>query len=78
MMGGSVEAVAAVRPIFATFASLIVHLGEVGSGQIAKLINNTLMAANLGLAHSAVSAGCDLGIDRDALLELLNASSARS
>jgi 3-hydroxyisobutyrate dehydrogenase-like beta-hydroxyacid dehydrogenase len=78
MMGGSLDAVAAVQPIFATFANLIVHLGDVGSGQIAKLINNTLMAANLGLAHSAVSVGCELGIESGALHELLNASSARS
>jgi len=78
MVGGSADAVAAVRPIFETFANLIVHLGDVGTGQIAKLINNALMAANLGLAHRAMSVASGLGIDRQALLGLLNESSGRS
>ncbi len=78
MAGGCADAVATARPIFETFANLIVHLGDVGSGQIAKLINNTLMAANLGMIHSAVSAGCELGTDTKALLSLLNLGSARS
>jgi 3-hydroxyisobutyrate dehydrogenase-like beta-hydroxyacid dehydrogenase len=78
MVGGSADAISAARPIFETFANLIVHLGDVGTGQVAKLINNTLLAANLGLAHSAMSAGSELGMDRKALLELVNASSGRS
>lgn len=78
MVGGSADALAAARPIFEAFANLIVHLGDVGTGQIAKLINNTLLAANLGLVHSAMSAGSELEMDRKALLELMNASSARS
>jgi 3-hydroxyisobutyrate dehydrogenase len=78
MMGGTADAVAAARPVFATFAKLIVHLGQVGNGQIAKLINNTLMAGNLALAHSAVSAGTKLGLDRTTVIDLLTASSGRS
>lgn len=78
MAGGSAEAVKAARPIFQAFASRIVHLGEVGTGQVAKLVNNSLMAANMGLAHSAITLGAELGLDRTALAELLNASSGRS
>lgn len=78
MVGGNKEALAAARPILETFASLIVHVGDVGNGQIAKLINNTLMVANLGLAHSALSVAADLQLDREALLEVLAASSGRS
>ncbi len=78
MVGGDGDVVAAARPIFETFGRLIVHLGGVGSGQQAKLINNTLLAANLGLAHAALTAADGLGIDRSALVELLMASSGRS
>ena len=78
MAGGSAEAVQAARPIFETFANRIVHLGEVGTGQVAKLVNNSLMAANMGLAHSAIALGGELGLDRTALAGLLNASSGRS
>jgi 3-hydroxyisobutyrate dehydrogenase len=78
MVGGEDAAVAAARPIFETFGQLIVHLGGVGAGQKAKLVNNALMAANLALAHHALSAGAALGVDRAALIELLKASSGRS
>ena len=78
MVGGAEGDLMAARPVFETFARLIVHLGPVGSGQHAKLINNTLMAANLGLAHEALAAGEALGLDRRALVELLLASSGRS
>ncbi|CAN7373503.1 NAD(P)-dependent oxidoreductase [Phenylobacterium sp. LjRoot225] len=78
MVGGEAEAVAAARPVFATFGQLIVHLGGVGAGQHAKLVNNALMAANMALANHALTAGAALGIDRAALIELLKASSGRS
>jgi 3-hydroxyisobutyrate dehydrogenase-like beta-hydroxyacid dehydrogenase len=78
MVGGSTEAFEAAKPIFSTFGRLIVHLGSVGAGQNAKLINNTLMAANVSVAHHALVAGAELGIARDALVQLLLASSARS
>jgi 3-hydroxyisobutyrate dehydrogenase-like beta-hydroxyacid dehydrogenase len=78
MVGGTAEAVAQARPVFETFGQLIVHLGEVGAGQHAKLVNNSLMAANMGVAQHALSAGEVLGVDRAALVELIKASSGRS
>lgn len=78
MVGGARNAADKMRPIFQTFASVITHLGDVGSGQIAKLINNSVLAAKLGVAHMTVRAGRELGLDRDALTALLLASSGRS
>lgn len=78
MCGGSAEDFAAARPVFETFGKLIVRLGEVGAGQRAKLVNNALMAANMGLAHAALLAGDALGLDRAALIELVRNSSGRS
>lgn len=78
MLGGDPEAIAAARPVFETFGRLIVRLGEVGAGQHAKLINNTLLAANIGLTDMALAAGAQLGVAPDALVELLMASSGRS
>lgn len=78
MVGGDARDVEAARPIFSTFGRLIVHLGEVGAGQNAKLINNALMAANVSVAHHALGAGVELGVARDALKQLLLASSGRS
>lgn len=78
MLGGDPEAIEAARPVFESFGRLIVRLGEVGAGQHAKLINNALLAANIGLADMALAAGAELGVSRDALVELLLASSGRS
>ena len=78
MCGGDADVFAACRPVFETFGRMIVLLGPVGSGQRAKIVNNALMAANMGLAQAALSAGEALGCDRAALAELVNASSGRS
>lgn len=78
MVGGDAEAFAAAKPVFESFGKLIVHLGGVGAAQHAKLINNALMAAHMGLAHQAVEASNALGLDRAAFIELVKASSGRS
>lgn len=78
MCGGTVEAYAAAAPVFASFAGAVVHLGPAGSGQRAKIVNNALMAANMGLAHAAMDSGASLGIDRSALADLIKVSSGRS
>ncbi len=78
MVGGEDDAVAAARPVFETFAGTIVHLGGVGTGQLAKLVNNALMAAHVALGCQAMQAAAALGIDRPAFAELVKVSSGRS
>jgi 3-hydroxyisobutyrate dehydrogenase len=77
MVGGHADAVARCRPALEVFGDPVVHLGPIGSGQIAKLMNNTLLAAQIGVADSAVELGSDLGLDREALVSVLSAGSAR-
>ncbi|MCB2074563.1 MAG: NAD(P)-dependent oxidoreductase [Novosphingobium sp.] len=78
MCGGTEEAFALARPVFESFAKLIVRLGPAGSGQRAKIVNNALLAATMGLSHAALAAGEALGIDRAALADLIKESSGRS
>lgn len=78
MCGGDIDAFAQAKPVFETFAGALVLLGPAGSGQRAKIVNNALMAANMGLAHAALAAGEALGIARKALAELIKVSSGRS
>lgn len=78
MVGGGAHVVEAARPVFETFGKLILHLGGVGAGQNAKLINNALMAAHMGLAHNALQASTSLGLDRAAFVDLVKSSSGRS
>ena len=73
--GGVVER---CRPVFATYADPIVHLGPLGSGQVTKILNNLLFTANLGSAISTLELGESLGIHRDRLCEVLTGGSATS
>jgi 3-hydroxyisobutyrate dehydrogenase-like beta-hydroxyacid dehydrogenase len=77
MLGGENDAVAQYQEAFSSFGSPVVHLGPVGSGQIAKLVNNTLLAATAGLADDAIDMGAHLGLRADALLDVLSAGSSR-
>jgi 3-hydroxyisobutyrate dehydrogenase-like beta-hydroxyacid dehydrogenase len=78
MVGADEEDMTVCRPVFETFGNPIIHLGPVGAGQQAKLINNTLFAANLGMAHDALQAASELGIAKEAFVQLIRASSGRS
>lgn len=78
MCGGSQAAFEQARPVFESFGKLIVRLGPAGAGQKAKIVNNALMAANMGLAQAALQAGEALGVERQALADLVKASSGRS
>jgi 3-hydroxyisobutyrate dehydrogenase-like beta-hydroxyacid dehydrogenase len=78
MCGGDVATIERCRPVLESFASLIVRLGEVGAGQEAKLINNALMAANMGIADDALRLARSIGVDVAALNRVISASSGRS
>jgi 3-hydroxyisobutyrate dehydrogenase-like beta-hydroxyacid dehydrogenase len=78
LVGGDAEVVERCRPVFASYGDPVAHLGPLGSGQIAKIINNVLFTANLGTAASALALGAELGIDRARLAEVVVHGSGRS
>ena len=71
MAGGAEAALAACRPVFETFADPIVHLGELGAGQMAKGINNLLLAVHMAAAIDAFEFAGELGVDKSALARAL-------
>jgi 3-hydroxyisobutyrate dehydrogenase-like beta-hydroxyacid dehydrogenase len=78
MCGGRQEAYEAALPVFRTFGKLIPLLGPAGAGQRAKIVNNAMLSANMGVAMAAIEAAQALDIDRAAFVELIQASSGRS
>ncbi len=78
MIGGEEDIVERCRPVFATYADPIVHLGPLGSGQVTKILNNLLFTANLGSAITTLELGDSLGIPRGKLCDVLNRGSAVS
>lgn len=78
MVGGDTDVVERCRPVFATYADPIVHLGEVGSGQVTKLLNNLLFTANLANAKSTLNLGEALGVSPENLIKVVTGGSANS
>jgi 3-hydroxyisobutyrate dehydrogenase-like beta-hydroxyacid dehydrogenase len=63
MVGGDVSVFASVRPVLETFASTIVHVGDLGAGLTLKLVNNYLFALNREVARQAASVLARLDLD---------------
>lgn len=78
MVGGDEAVLDQVRPVFASYADPIVHLGDVGSGQVTKLLNNLLFTANLATARTTLALGEALGIAPTNLSEVITRGSANS
>jgi 3-hydroxyisobutyrate dehydrogenase len=78
LVGGSAEALAAVRPVLAAMSRDVLHLGPTGSGATLKLINNFLcgvQAASIAEAMALVTAS---GLDREKSLAVLAAGAPGS
>jgi 3-hydroxyisobutyrate dehydrogenase len=78
MTGGDEEAAERCRPLFETFGSLVLHMGPIGTAQRAKLVNNTLLTANISLAADAIDLGRALDIDPEMLARALQHGTGRS
>jgi 3-hydroxyisobutyrate dehydrogenase-like beta-hydroxyacid dehydrogenase len=78
MCGGRQDAYEAALPVFRTFGRLIPLLGPAGAGQRAKIVNNAMLSAHMGVAQAAIEAARALDIDRAAFVELIQASSGAS
>lgn len=78
MVGGDEATYREAAPVIATYSNLAVHLGPLGAGQQAKLLNNALLAAHIGLAHDLFDVAANLGLDTEALGQILRNGSGRS
>jgi len=78
MVGGSKEAFEAVRPVLASMASDIVHVGPAGSGHVMKLLNNLKIMAEVAMMAEVVALGERSGIPADTVDKVLTKSSADS
>ena len=78
MIGGEATALARARSVLALLTQRIVHVGGPGAGQVAKLVNNLLVATHLVTAAEALRLGARAGLAPEALLPVLNAATGRS
>ena len=78
LAGGSREALEAARDILDTLAPAVFHLGEAGSGAVAKLVTNLALGLNRLVLAEAMALAERVGLSTAALLELLRAGPAYS
>lgn len=78
MVGGDVATLERARPVLEAVGKQIYHLGPVGAGAAAKLVNNMLGAINLAGAIEALVLGQKAGLDPRQLAEVINNSSGAS
>jgi len=77
MVGGPAEAFAAAKPILEAMGRTIVHCGEAGAGQAAKLCNNMLLAISMIGTCEAFTLAEKLGLSHEALFEVASRSSGQ-
>jgi 3-hydroxyisobutyrate dehydrogenase-like beta-hydroxyacid dehydrogenase len=78
MVGGSDEDFERVRPLLEVMGELIVHAGPQGHGQMVKLVNNAVAAANAAVVGQALIVATKAGVDLDALVKVMGAGSGGS
>lgn len=78
MCGGSRGAFDTVRPVLELIGNKILYLGESGSGQLAKLINQLLFDVNAAALAELLPMAARLGLDCDLVGEIVNSGTGRS
>lgn len=78
MVGGSAEAFARLKPVFATMGTEITHCGGVGAGQVVKLMNNMVVFETTMAIAEAISIAEASGVDGKLLFETMSKGSADS
>jgi 3-hydroxyisobutyrate dehydrogenase-like beta-hydroxyacid dehydrogenase len=78
MAGGDPADFERARPLFETMGELVVHVGELGDGEMVKLINNAVAAVNAAVVGQALLVGSATGVDLDALVRVMEAGSGAS
>jgi 3-hydroxyisobutyrate dehydrogenase len=71
MVGGDADVLDAARPALDPFAGRIVHVGGPGMGQVVKLCNNLVFAAQMLATAEATTMAAKAGVDLHKLLEVL-------
>jgi 3-hydroxyisobutyrate dehydrogenase len=78
MIGGDATHVAAARPVLDALAARVIHVGGSGAGNVAKLVNNLLVAAHLLTVSEGMRLSEAAGVPAEDVLKVVNAASGRS
>jgi 3-hydroxyisobutyrate dehydrogenase len=77
MVGGSKKAFEHGKPILERMGKRVVHCGEAGNGQVAKICNNMILGVSMIAVSEAFVLGEKLGLSHQALFDVASASSGQ-
>jgi 3-hydroxyisobutyrate dehydrogenase len=75
MVGGDPAVFAEARAVLALMGKNVVHVGPLGSGEVAKICNNLLAGVSMVAAAEAFTIGIRAGVDPKILHEVIRTSS---
>ena len=78
MCGGHRAAFTVARPVLELMGKRIVHCGDAGAGQAAKICNNMILGATMIATCEAFVLAEKLGLDHQALFDVASTSSGQS
>jgi 3-hydroxyisobutyrate dehydrogenase-like beta-hydroxyacid dehydrogenase len=78
MAGGAAEDYARAEPLLRVMGELVLHVGALGQGEMVKVINNSVAAANAATVGEALIVGQRTGVDLDALVQVMAKGSGGS
>lgn len=78
MIGGTKADVARAEKVLAAMSAKATHVGPSGAGNIAKLVNNLLVAAHLVTTGEAMRLSAAAGLAPEEALKVVNAATGRS
>jgi len=75
MVGGAPDAFGAAQPVLAAMGKAVIHAGDAGAGQTAKICNNMLLAITMIGTAEAMMMAQKLGLDPQKFYEISSQSS---
>jgi 3-hydroxyisobutyrate dehydrogenase-like beta-hydroxyacid dehydrogenase len=78
MCGGDAEPFEAMKPVAMAYAKAVTRLGDSGSGQLAKMVNQICIAGIVQGLSEAVAFGARAGLDMPAVLDVIGKGAAQS
>ena len=78
MVGGEADVFEKAKPVIDSYACNVTYLGEAGSGQLAKMVNQIALAGAVQGLSEAVAFGMNAGLDMKKVLKVLEKGAAGS
>lgn len=78
MVGGNEKIFHRCLPIFEVLGKRVIHIGPGGMGQVAKLVNQVIVAGTLAAVCEGLLLGAKTGVDLDKVFEAVTGGAANS